>query len=136
MTSTSEVNESTSTFSSFSTNENEESFLEQMEPLGKLFDKLSESSKLIISSYNSYINSIGHMHMIGEVENNTPNVIQYVKVTGTFYDNNNKVVGTSFTYTDPTDLAAGETAPFDLILTEASIPIEQIERYTLKVSGQ
>jgi SLAP domain-containing protein len=105
--------------------------------LDKSFDKLpeSKSNELTISSHNSYINSIGNMHVIGEVQNNTPNVIQYVKVTGTFYDNNNKVVGTSFTYTDPTDLAPNEKAPFDLILSDASIPLDQIEKYTLKVSG-
>jgi SLAP domain-containing protein len=111
---------------------------ELMKALDKSFDKLpeSKSNELTISSHNSYINSIGHMHVIGEVQSNTPNVIQYVKVTGTFYDNNNKVVGTSFTYTDPKDLAPGENAPFDLILTDASIPIDQIEKYTLNVSGQ
>jgi SLAP domain-containing protein len=111
---------------------------EFIKALDKSFDKLpeSKSNELTISSHNSYINSIGHMHVIGEVQSNTPNVIQYVKVTGTFYDNNNKVVGTSFTYTDPKDLAPGENAPFDLILTDASIPIDQIEKYTLKVSGQ
>jgi hypothetical protein len=39
-------------------------------------------------------------------------------------------------YTTPTDLAPGEKAPFNLIIQDASIPIEQIERYTLKISAQ
>ena len=76
------------------------------------------------------------MHIIGEVENKSPIVVEYVKVIGTLYDNNNKVVGTSFTFTEPTDLEPGEKAPFDLIIQDASIPVEQIERYTLKVSEQ
>jgi hypothetical protein len=97
---------------------------------------LYESNTLTILSHDSYINSIGHMHVIGEVENNTHNIKQFVQVIATFYDDNNKVVGTSNTYTTPTDLKPGETAPFDLMLTDASIPIEQIERYTLKVSEQ
>jgi SLAP domain-containing protein len=132
-----ESNESISP--SVSDNEYLEGFSSEfLKAFDKSFDKLpeSKSNELTISSHDSYINSIGHMHVIGEVQNNTPNVIQYVKVTGTFYDNNNKVVGTSFTYTDPSDVASGEKAPFDLILSNASIPIEQIERYTVKVSGQ
>ena len=99
-------------------------------------DALSELNTLTILSHNSYIDSIGYMHVIGEIKNNTPNVAQFVQIIATFYDNNNKVVGTSFTYTTPIDLASGEIAPFELILTDASIPIEQIEKYTLKVSGQ
>ena len=79
---------------------------------------------------------MGDMHVIGEVKNNTPKVVQYVEIIGTFYDNNNKVVGTSSAFTTPTDLALGEIAPFDLILYESSIPQEQIERYTLKISQQ
>ena len=84
----------------------------------------------------THINSAGNMHIIGEVVNNASNSAEYVKIIGTFYDNTNKIVGTSFTYTDPKDLAPGENAPFDLILTDASIPIDQIEKYTLNVSGQ
>jgi SLAP domain-containing protein len=136
-----EFNESTSPlpYISDNENENEESALSEVsKALEKAFDKLpeSESNELTISSHNSYINSIGHMHVIGEVENNTPNIVKYVQVTATFYGNNNKVVGTSFTFTDPSDLVPGEKAPFDLILTDASIPIEQIEKYTLKLSRQ
>jgi hypothetical protein len=102
-----------------------------------LKDTLPESNNTIkILSQDSYIDSIGYMHVIGEAKNNTPNVAQFVEIIGTFYDNTDKVVGTSSTFTSPTDLASGEIAPFDLILSDASIPIEQIERYSLKVSGQ
>ena len=69
------------------------------------------------------------MHVVGEVENDTPKVAPFVEIIGTFYDSNNKVVGTSSTFTSPTDLASGEIAPFDLMLSDASILIEQIERY-------
>jgi hypothetical protein len=102
-----------------------------------LTDAIPESNNtIIILSHNSYIDSAGTMHVIGEVENNTPKVAQFVEIIGTFYDSNNKVVGTSSTFTSPTDLASGELAPFDLMLSDASIPLEQIERYNLKVSGQ
>jgi hypothetical protein len=76
------------------------------------------------------------MHVVGEIENNTPNVIKYVKIIGTFYDNNNRVVGTTSTYTDPPNLSPNEIAPFDLLLGGASISTDQIERYTLKITGE
>ena len=97
---------------------------------------LPESNTIKILSHDSYIDSAGTMHVVGEVENNTPKVAQFVEIIGTFYDNINKVVGTSSTFTSPTDLASGEITPFDLMLSDASIPIEQIKRYTLKISGQ
>jgi hypothetical protein len=76
------------------------------------------------------------MHIIGKVVNNVSNSAEYGKIIGTFYDNTNKIVGTSFTYTEPSDLCPYEKAPFDLILQDTTIPIEQIERYGLKISSR
>ena len=126
--------ESNKTISSIANNENKinNSNLEMHNQLGIK----QRSNQLQILSHDSYIDSAGIMHIIDEVENKSPTLVKFVKVIGTLYDNNNKVVGTSFTFTEPSDLVAGEKAPFDLIITDASIPIEQIERYALKVSGQ
>jgi hypothetical protein len=87
-----------------------------------------------ILSSNQFIDRIGYSHVVGEVENNTPASIEFVKVTGTFYDSNNQVVATDFTYTNPSDIALGQKAPFELILTSASIPVAQIDHYNLQVS--
>ena len=76
---------------------------------------------LQILSHNSFTDSVGYLHVVGEVQNNTPANAQFVQVIGTFYDNNNQVVGTQFTYTNPSDIGAGQKAPFELILTSASI---------------
>ena len=76
------------------------------------------------------------MHVVGEVENNTPTNISFMKITGTFYDINNEVVATDFTYTNPTDISPGQKAPFELILTSASIPVSEIDRYYLAGSYQ
>ncbi len=79
---------------------------------------------------------MGYYPVVGEVRNNSPTCAQFVQVTGTFYDNNNQVVGTQFTYTNPSDIWAGDKAPFEIILTSASIPVSQIERYSLIASSQ
>jgi len=100
----------------------------------RLSESLESINKVDISSHNSYISSIGHLHVIGEVENNTSIIAEFVKIIGTFYDDNGNVVGTSYTYADPSKMNPGEKAPFDLILSEATIPVEQIKEYQLTIS--
>jgi hypothetical protein len=100
----------------------------------QLSESLDSNNKIGITSHNSYINSIGHLHVIGEVENNSPLIAEFVKIIGTFYDDNRNVVGTSSTYADPTDIDSGEKAPFDLILSDSTIPVEQIKEYRLTIS--
>ena len=73
---------------------------------------------------------------MGEVENNTPSPVQLVQVTGSFYDINNALVGTQFTYTNPSDISSGAMAPFDLILKSASVPASLIDHYKLDVRHQ
>lgn len=96
----------------------------------------SSPSGLQILSHNSFTDSAGILHVVGEVQNNTTTNAQFVQVTGTFYDSNNQVVGTQFTYTNPSDIAAGDKAPFDLTLLSASIPTSQIDHYNLQASTQ
>ena len=94
----------------------------------------SNNNKIDIPSHKSYINSIGHLHVIGEVENNSPIIAEFVKIIRTFYDGNGNVVGTSSTYADPTEIDPGEKAPFDLILSDSTIPVDQIKEYRLTIS--
>ena len=55
--------------------------------------------------------------------------------TATFYDKNNNVVGTSYNYTNPSDLGPGGKAPFEIILTSVSIPVKQIHHRTISASS-
>ncbi len=96
----------------------------------------NESHSLTILSHNSYTDSVGYFHVVGEVENNTPRTAEFVQVTGTFYDTKNDVVGTQFTYTSPSDIPSGEKAPFEIILTSASVPVSEIDHYRLVTSSQ
>jgi hypothetical protein len=67
---------------------------------------------------DSYYDSIGSAHVVGEVTNNGPGVSHYTKISGTFHDDQNKTVATGFTYTDPNDLELGQSAPFDMIISD------------------
>ena len=91
---------------------------------------------LQILSYNSFTDSIGYLHVVGEIKNNYPSTVTFVRIVGTFYDIDNQVVGTQFTYANPSDIGSGEKVPFVLILTSASIPISQIDHYSLQASYQ
>lgn len=96
----------------------------------------SNPTGLQILSHNSFTDSLDYLHVVGEVQNNSPTNAQFVQITGTFYDSNNQVVGTQFTYTNPSDIGAGQKAPFELILTSASVPVSQIDHYNLQASSQ
>lgn len=94
----------------------------------------ASSYKLLVSSESSspkpsllkvtvggnYYDSLGYAHILGEVTNQGTETTQYAKVSGTFYNDQNRVVGTGFTFTDPSDLQPGQSAPFDLLLTACS----------------
>jgi len=91
----------------------------------------TDAPELEILSHNSFTDSIGYLHVVGEVKNNSPSTANFVKVIGTFYDSNDQVVATDFTYTNPSDISSGGTAPFEITLLSASVPISQIDNYKL-----
>jgi hypothetical protein len=93
-------------------------------------------SSITILSHNSYVDSTGSFHVVGEVENDTPNTAKFVQITGTFYDINNAVVGNQFTYTNPSNISSGAKALFDLILMSASVPASLVDHYKLSASYQ
>ena len=90
----------------------------------------------VILSQSSYINNIGSMHIVGEVLNQAPVTAKFVEIIATFYNANGKVIGTDFTYADPSDLAPGQRAPFDIIVSEGSLPMYQVSSYGLTVDSQ
>jgi Periplasmic copper-binding protein (NosD) len=94
---------------------------------------VSNNNTLKILSHNSFIDSAGYFHVVGEAQNVSPNTLESVKVIGTFYDVDGKVVGTHFTFTNPDKLPAGDKAPFELIVTSASIPVKEIDNYRLSL---
>lgn len=94
----------------------------------------SQGGVLKVLSSNSFIDTLGYLHLVGEIQNGTPDSVSYVKATATFYDRNNNVVATDFTFTSPSDLGPGDKAPFEIILTSASIPIRQIDHNSIIAS--
>lgn len=93
----------------------------------------SESQgKVEVKSHTKKVD-YGYPKIVGEVVNNTQNPTTFVKVTATFYDNQGKVIGTSFTYagdTASTPLAPKTTAPFEI----TDISQKNFDTYKLDVN--
>ncbi len=96
----------------------------------------SQTPSLKFLTTSSYIDLADIFHVVGEIQNTSPNVLGFVQVIGTFYDANNRVVATSNTYTNPPDLAPGTKAPFDVTVISASVPVAQISNYSLTATYQ
>ncbi len=96
----------------------------------------TQVANLKILTHNSFTDSAGYLHVVGEVKNDSTSMLEFVKVIATFYDSNNRVVGTEYAYTNPSTIQADNLAPFELILTSASLPLGQINNYKLVVSNE
>ncbi len=71
-----------------------------------------------ILSKSTHYDSLGWLHIVGEVQNTGIDTLEFVKVIATIYDKEGTVIGTDFTYTQPHTLKKGQTAPFEIIYTE------------------
>lgn len=79
--------------------------------------------KVEVKSHNQRMD-IGYAKVVGEVVNNTGRNVESVKVTATFYDKDNAVIATNFTYvgeTTSTPLEPELTAPFEVSSYPAKI---------------
>jgi hypothetical protein len=85
------------------------------------------SSSIIRTGY-------GSVFVVGEVRNDLPDVLKYVKIVGTFYDSGGRLIDTNFTYTDLDQLRPGEKSPFKLIITDESV-LQNLNNYNLTVTG-
>lgn len=94
----------------------------------------NDNSNVKLLSSTRYNDSIDYLHVIGEVQNTSPDAQKYIKVTATFYDSTNRIVGTGFTFTDVDVLRPGEKSPFDVILDNKA-QSEKVQNYRLVVSS-
>ena len=91
---------------------------------------VAEATVLTIEEGEQREAEFGGYEVIGQVTNGGTRNTEYVKVTATFYDENGGVIDTDYTYTDPSDLAAGQSAPFEIRTSDEEIA-EDIESVKL-----
>lgn len=72
----------------------------------------------ILGSTFSYVDSIDYLHVIGEVQNNTSNNLQFVKITANFFSGTGQLVDTDFTYTYLDHLPPNTKTCFHILLQQ------------------
>jgi hypothetical protein len=87
---------------------------------------------LQILSHSSSADSIGFLHIVGEVQNNSGKDVEFVKIIATLYNAAGQVIGTGFTYTASDIIAIGQTSPFEIIFDRH----EGMATYELQVEGE
>lgn len=105
------------------------------EPVYANASAVAAATVLTIQEGEQRIGEFGWYEVVGEVVNGGTDSTEYVKVVATFYDEAGQVINTDFTYTDPTDLAAGQSAPFELRVSDEDIA-EEIESVKLATQSQ
>ena len=95
---------------------------------------VAAATVLTIEQGEQRINDLGWYEIVGQVANGGSEATEFVKVVATFYDGTGQVIDTDYTYTDPSDLAAGQSAPFEIRLSDEEIS-EDVESVKLAVQS-
>jgi uncharacterized protein (TIGR02588 family) len=91
------------------------------------------------NGFNDNAPSLPQYHIVGEVQNNGAQTAKFVQVSATLYDSNNKVIGTDFSFTNPSDIDPGQKAPFEITVGTDKVmggDLGIIDHYAVQVSGQ
>mgnify|MGYP001765487739 CR=1 FL=1 len=97
------------------------------------FSTVQPTPAIAVLSHSSFLSSSGTFHVVGEVKNNSSKNRSYVKLTATFYNSDNTVVGTDFAYTEVDILLPNEKSPFEILEIDEAISA-QIDHYSVVVS--
>jgi len=87
---------------------------------------------LVLTTGIPYTDGIGYRHHPGQVKNANTFGARYVEILLTLYTNRGLVMNTDFTFADPYSIAAGATAPFDVLVADHYLGAN---RFTLKVQA-
>jgi len=75
----------------------------------------------IHDNLSTYYDNSGYLHVVGEVENVGDSDISFVRLTASFYDSNDTIVGTDFTYAMLDILPPKTKSPFEITLSDRKI---------------
>jgi hypothetical protein len=81
-----------------------------------------------IINTSSFVNSIGYLNVVGEVENTSSNSLEYGQIIASFLDSEGNVVDTSMTYTNIDIIKPGAVVPFKVNVKNN----EKIKQYSLQ----
>jgi hypothetical protein len=73
-----------------------------------------------------YFDSIGAIHVVGEVNNATNSTADFIKITASFYSANNQLLATDFGYSCLNAVGPGGLSPFDVLLLSPPSGIDHV----------
>jgi len=89
----------------------------------------------IVGETTSWFND-DTFNIAGEINNNGTRDVDFAKVSATLYNADGNVIGSDFTYTDPSTIPAGDKAPFQFRITDFNVrDVGENETYKVSVSG-
>ena len=106
----------------------------------KVFTDNPPDDPLYIASYSMDEQDLLNtetLNIDGEIKNNDTDAANFVKITATFYDANNKTLGSEMAFTDPTTLDPGQSAPFKMSAgVLGNLNIDEIRYIKFHLSSQ
>lgn len=70
----------------------------------------------ILPNYTDYTNSVNDLHIVGEVQNNTANTLQFIFITADIFNASGQLLKKDYTYPLLNNLPPGQKACFNLSL--------------------
>jgi hypothetical protein len=89
---------------------------------------------VILDNHSFYISPEGTLYVVGEVQNVRDKDVQFVRITATFYDENNTVVGTNTSTSGLRMMPPGAKSPFQVSMDDEN-KIQKMKNYSLKINS-
>ncbi len=81
----------------------------------------------ILPNYTDFTSSIDTFHVVGEVQNDTGDSIRFVKISANFYDAQNNLIDTDFSFGRIDILPPGDKTCFNLFLDDVPVGLDHYE---------
>jgi hypothetical protein len=90
-------------------------------------------------SENQFVDEMGYVHVLGEIQNKLNTKMDFVKVNVAYYDSQSRIIGSDFVYSDPNTLLPGQTATYQTLTSPSSLASSDVStvkvRYEYEVDG-
>jgi parallel beta-helix repeat protein len=90
-------------------------------------------------SDNQFVDELGYVHVLGEIQNTLSTKMDFVKATVAYYDSQNRIIGSDSVYSDPSSLLPGQTATYQALTPSSSLASSDISsvkvNYEYQVDG-
>ena len=87
---------------------------------------------LNIKGVTSHVDSVGYIHLLGEVTNNGGSVANFTDVVVTFYNSTGGVVAVTSDFPSPAKIEAGQTSSFDAL---TNVNVNAITSYSAQAEA-